>query len=260
VTNGANDNDAFDVLGSSAVTIRGLHVTNALGGVYSDSPRTTVQDSIFDGAGGEVNDAIIFDPPASQGKALKNTIVDASTFGIIAIGSRADIEGNTISRAGQVGIAVGPDVSGAVVRHNVLANNGIVGIVLSAASGSQVSENVVNANGAAGIDVVNGSTGNAIGSNTAKGNLAVGLFNDSSSTGNAWRRNTAQGSGIVDAEDDSVGGGTAGTANTWAANRCDVSFPLGLCSQPATLAAPRAGTATHLTAPALPTLAPHPGH
>jgi parallel beta-helix repeat protein len=258
VTNGANDNDAFDILGSNAVTIRGLHVTNSFNGVYSESPRTVVQDSIFDAADAPVFSGVVFAAGASNSKALGNTVTDPFGTGLVAASSRAVVEGNTVSRAFR-GISLGL-ADQAVVRHNVLTNNRERGILLQGASNSQVSENTASAN-QAGIDLVQGSTGNAIVSNTAKGNAQWGLGNFTDSTGNAWRRNTAQGSGTVDAQDTTSGGGTAGTANTWAYNRCDTSlpFPPGLCSQPATLAAPKAGTATDLSVPSLPTLAPYPG-
>ena len=82
----ANDNGGFFVQGSSAVTIRGLHVTNASVGVYSNSPRTTVQDSLFDAAIDRVNVGVEFDAGASQGRILRNT--GARIFCVLFVISR----------------------------------------------------------------------------------------------------------------------------------------------------------------------------
>lgn len=102
---------------------------------------------------------------------------------------------------------------------NVVANNSVRGSTESGLSfasfdpdnpdgllnGNSILENEIRASGTDGVHVFQGA-----------GNIFVG--------------NRIRESADTDAVDDTTGGETAGTGNTWTANRCATSQPVGLCA------------------------------
>jgi parallel beta-helix repeat protein len=225
----------FEVFDSSEVTIQGLHITGARFGVFvSASPKTTVQKCLIDT--GRVG--IIFLPNAVKGRALKNTITNMNNIGLALQAADSAAEDNIVNGAATGIYLLG--TRGAKIRHNTLINNRQDGITLSQVTASTISDNMASFNGWNGIDV-GSSANNTIKDNTLKGNGLDGIHSQLGSAGNTYSKNTLQGNQANDAEDSDAGSGTAGTANTWKSNKCDVSFPGGLCASAATRALPRAG-------------------
>ncbi len=140
-----------------------------------------------------------------------------------SVTTAASLDGNTSSSDPGNGISLYGTTSVAVEK-NTLSSDGN-GIYLGSGTASAT------------------ATDNNLTSNKVSGSAIDGILADTTTVGNLLKRNTVSSSGDVDARDNSTGSGTRGTANTWTADACSTSDPVGLCNTRAVARAAAAGNA-----------------
>jgi len=217
---GAHDTDGiFSNVGLHQALIKGntfVRAKDGAGIVMLVSGLATISDVIIEHNTSFQDDSFValFNAP---GTIIRHNDVDQSVGSGIFLGSGNDgavISNNKLSdgfRGIQTSVFFGgPANTGLEISHNDvrnMADSGIYASGIPAASmlSSLVSENSCRNNGADGIRLGPGNSGNTILKNEMKDNLGF------------------------DAHDETVGAGTAGTANTWLKNKCNTSFPAGLC-------------------------------
>ena len=134
---------------------------------------------------------------------------------------------------------IGGGNDGSVITHNKVSDGAYDAIQTTllfggtASTDLEISHNDIDHMGRNGIYASGfggpSMTSSLVSDNHSKNNVNDGIKIGPLNSGNTILNNDMKGNTNFDAEDDSSGTGTAGTANTWLKNKCNTSFPLGLC-------------------------------